>query len=211
MAVTFTAREISAKYDRFARWFDLVEGIPDLLGVRKLRKRILPQASGEVLEVAVGTGKNLHYYPERCRIIGVDISREMLSVGRKRAAKLFINVSLSLADAEALPFPDKTFDTVVSTLTMCTFPDPVNALKEMARVCRPGGRVLLIEHGRSDRAGPGRWQDRHADNFASRLGCHWNREPLELVREAGLHIITARRNFFGVFHEIEAAPGFHEI
>ena len=75
MAVTFTAREISAKYDRFARWFDLVEGIPDLLGVRKLRKRILPQASGEVLEVAVGTGKNLHYYPERCRIIGVDISR----------------------------------------------------------------------------------------------------------------------------------------
>lgn len=210
MAVELTTKEISRKYDRFARWFDLVEGVPDLLGVRKFRERILPRVSGKVLEVAVGTGKNLRCYFEGCRIIAVDVSREMLSVGRRRAEKLSMNVSFSLTDAEALPFPDKTFDTVVSSLTVCTFPNPVAALKEMGRVCRTNGRILLLEHGRSNREWLGRWQDRHADQFAKPLGCHWNREPLELVREAGLNVITARRNFFGVFHEIEAAPGFHE-
>jgi ubiquinone/menaquinone biosynthesis C-methylase UbiE len=206
MALELTTREIAEKYDRFARWFDWVEGVPDILGVSRLRRRLLRRASGRVLEVAVGTGMNLRYYPATCRISAVDVSREMLSVARKRAAKLSMNVSFSLADAEALPFPDKTFDAVVSSLTTCTFPNPVTALKEMARVCRPGGRILLVEHGRSSHEWLGRWQDRRADSFAKQLGCHWNREPLKLVREAGLKIIEAHRVFFGIFHEIQAEP-----
>ncbi len=109
-----------------------------------------------------------------------------LDIARKRAAKLSVNVSFLLADAEALPFSDESFDTVVSSLSTCTFPDPVAALKEMARVCRPQEKVLLLEHGRSDREWLGRWQDRHADQFAKPLGCHWNREPLQLVRKANL-------------------------
>ena len=75
------------------------------------------------------------------------------------------------------------------------------------RVCRADGRVLLLEHGRSNREWLARWQDRHADQFAKPLGCHWNREPLELVRQAGLKVNNSRRVFFGVFHRIEAAPG----
>jgi ubiquinone/menaquinone biosynthesis C-methylase UbiE len=205
--VHFTSREISEKYDRFARWFDLVEGIPDLLGVRKLRGRLLRHASGNVLEVAVGTGKNLSYYPSGCRIIAVDVSREMLNIARQRAAKLSMDVSFSLADAAALPFSDKSFDTVVSSLTTCTFPNPVAALQEMARVCKPAGRILLLEHGRSDREWIGRWQDNREDSFAKQLGCHWNREPLELVRQAGLKVNKSRRVFFGVFHQIEAVSG----
>jgi ubiquinone/menaquinone biosynthesis C-methylase UbiE len=205
--VHFTSREISEKYDRFARWFDLVEGIPNLLGVRKLRRRLLRHASGNVLEVAVGTGMNLTYYPPDCRIIAVDVSREMLNVARQRAAKLSMDMSFLLVDAEALPFPDKSFDTVVSSLTACTFPNPVGALQEMARVCRTDGKVLLLEHGRSDREWLGRWQDSLADPFAKQLGCHWNREPLELVRKAGLKINNSRRVFFGVFHTIDAEPG----
>jgi ubiquinone/menaquinone biosynthesis C-methylase UbiE len=204
--VHFTSREISEKYDRFARWFDLVEGIPDVLGVRKLRRQLLRQASGNVLEVAVGTGKNLRYYPRGCRIIAVDVSREMLNVARQRAAKLSMDVSFLLADAEALPFSDKSFDTVVSSVTTCTFPNPVAALREMARVCRTEGRVLLLEHGRSDREWLGRWQDRNAEKFARPLGCHWNREPLDMVRKAGLEVNRARRFFLGIFHQIEAAP-----
>jgi ubiquinone/menaquinone biosynthesis C-methylase UbiE len=129
-----------------------------------------------------------------------------LDIARKRAAKLSVNVSFLLADAEALPFSDESFDTVVSSLSTCTFPDPVAALKEMARVCRPQEKVLLLEHGRSDREWLGRWQDRHADQFAKPLGCHWNREPLELVRKANLKVSEARRLFFGVFHQIEADP-----
>jgi ubiquinone/menaquinone biosynthesis C-methylase UbiE len=201
-----TQREISQKYDLFARYYDCVEGVPSLLGLSKLRQQMMKQASGRVLEVAVGTGKNLPYYPPDCRIIAADLSREMLNVAQKRAAKLSMDVSFLLADAEALPFPDETFDTVVSSLSTCTFPDPVAALKEMARVCRPTGKVLLLEHGRSDREWLARFQDRTADRHARQLGCHWNRNSLDLVRRAGLKINKAQRVFFGVFNQIEAAP-----
>ena len=206
MAVCFTPREISEKYDRFAQWYDFVEGVPDLLGVRKLRQRLLRRASGKVLEVAVGTGKNLLYYPEGCQITAVDLSDGMLTVARKRADKHSLPISFALMDTEKLGFPDECFDTVVSSLSTCTFPNPVIALKEMARVCRRQGRILLLEHGRSDRQWLRRWQDRHADQFAKPLGCHWNREPLELVCEAGLEVVETGRIFFGIFHQIEAKP-----
>ena len=206
MSVQFESREIADKYDQFARWYDWVEGVPDLLGVSRLRHQLLRRASGNVLEVAVGTGKNLRYYPQECRIVAVDISGEMLNVARKRAEKLSMNVDFLLTDAQALPFCGKSFDTVLSSLTTCTFPNPVLALQEMARVCKPTGRVLLLEHGRSNREWLGRWQDRREDSFANLLGCHWNREPLEIAREAGLNIVTAWRTFFGVFNVIEAKP-----
>jgi ubiquinone/menaquinone biosynthesis C-methylase UbiE len=204
MAVKFTSQEISRKYDGFARWYDWLEGIPNLLGLGRLRRMLLRRASGKVLEVAIGTGKNLTYYPRDCRIIALDLSSEMLKVARTGAAKLSLHVSFLIADAEALPFPEHSFDTVVSSLSTCTFPNPEAALKEIARVCRPTGKVLLLEHGRSDREWLGRWQDRHADQFAKPLGCHWNREPLELAKQAGLKVVKSRRSFFGVFHLIEA-------
>lgn len=204
--MALTSREISEKYNRFARWYDWVEGVPEVLGVRRLRRRLLQRASGRVLEVAVGTGKNLSYYPEGCRIIGVDVSAKMLNIARHRAAKLLIDVSFLLADAEALPFRDKSFDTVVSSLTTCTFPNPVAALREMAHVCRTGGKILLLEHGRSDHEWLGRWQDRREDRHARQLGCHWNREPLKLAHEAGLMVVRAYRTFFGIFHVVEAEP-----
>ena len=206
MAVTFGSREILAKYDRFAPWYDWLEGILNLLGLSRLRRMILQRASGALLEVAVGTGKNLPYYSSDCRIVALDLSSEMLKVARQRAAKLSLRVSFLVADAEDLPFPDNSFDTVVSSLSTCTFPNPIAALEEMGRVCRSEGKVLLLEHGRSDRERLGRWQDRHADQFAKPLGCHWNREPLDIARKAGLRINTARRFFFGMFHQIEAEP-----
>jgi ubiquinone/menaquinone biosynthesis C-methylase UbiE len=207
MAVDFTSREISQKYDRFARWYDWVEGIPDVLGVSRLRRRLLRRASGKILEVAAGTGKNLKFYPSDCRIIALDVSLEMLNLARKRATKLSMDISFVLGDAQTLPFRDKSFDTVVSSLTTCTFPNPVTALREMRRVCKSEGKILLLEHGRSDREWLARWQDRHADKFAKPLGCHWNREPRNLVRQAGLGMNEARRTFLGIFHQIEAVPG----
>jgi len=206
MPVRFTSREISDKYNQFARWYDWVESIPDILGVRTLRRQLLQAASGRVLEVAVGTGKNLRFYRRGCRMITMDVSRGMLIVAQRRARRLSMDVSFSLADAEAMPFSDKSFDTVVSSLSTCTFPNPIGALREMARVCKPAGRILLLEHGRSDREWLAGWQDRRADSFAKRLGCHWNREPLELAREAGLKIVDARRVFLGILQPIEATP-----
>ena len=205
MAIHFASREIAQKYNRFAHWYDCLEGILNLLGLSKLRRMLLRRASGKVLEVAVGTGKNLAYYPDDCRIIALDLSSEMLNVARKRSAKLPMNIAFLLSDAQALPFPDNCFDTVVSSLSTCTFPNPIAALEEMARVCRTGGRILLLEHGRSDRERLALWQDRHADQFAKPLGCHWNREPLDMVRKAGLETSNARRYVLGIFQKIEAA------
>ena len=204
MPVQFTSREISEKYNQFARWYDWLEGILNLLGLSRLRRRLLRRASGNVLEVAVGTGKNLTYYPRDCRIVAVDLSSEMIKVARKRAATLPCPVFFLVADAVDLPFPDKSFDTVVSSLSTCTFPNPVAALEEMARVCRAEGKILLLEHGRSARERLAHWQDRHADQFAKPLGCHWNREPQDLARKAGLMVHRAERFFFGIFHQIEA-------
>jgi len=206
MSLLFSPEEIAEKYDRFARCYDYIVTVPDLLGLSKLRRRLLERASERVLEIAVGTGKNLRFYRRGTRVIALDLSREMLNVARKRAAKLPMNVSFLLADAEALPFCDKTFDSVVSTLSSCTFPNPVAALREMARVCRLSGRILLLEHGRSDREWLGRFQDRHAGQFAKPLGCHWNREPQDIAREAGINITATHRFLFGIFHVIEAIP-----
>lgn len=130
----------------------------------------------------------------------------MLAIARKRANSLGLDVTFQVMDAEHLAFADQCFDTVVDSFTLCTFPDPIVALQEMPHVCKPAGRLLLLEHGRSDREWLGRWQDRQAARHAKRLRCQWNREPHALVRQGGLQLITARRTFFGVFHVTEPMP-----
>ncbi|MHB8732074.1 MAG: class I SAM-dependent methyltransferase [bacterium] len=206
MPAPLTAREIRQKYDRFARWYDLSALLLVLLGVPSLRRALLRRASGRVLEAAVGTGKNIPYYPRDCEITAVDLSPGMLEITRRRAVKSGRSVTFVRMDAEALAFPDESFDTVVSTLSTCTFPHPVAALREMSRVCRPRGRILLLEHGRSEREWLGRWQDRTAERHARQLGCHWNRKPLELIQQAGLTVLTVRPRIFGIFQALEAAP-----
>jgi len=201
-----TSRELRQKYNEFAPKYDLLEGVPELLGVWRLRRSLLAKLSGRVLEVAAGTGKNFRYHPSGCKIIAVDLSLEMLKIARRRSLRLHRHIPFAVMDAESLAFPARSFDTVVSSLTLCTFPDPVAALREMVRVCRADGRILLLEHGRSDREWLGRWQDRRTDRHAEYLGCHWNREPLDLVRQAGLRVLANRRIFLGIFHEIEAVP-----
>jgi ubiquinone/menaquinone biosynthesis C-methylase UbiE len=204
-SVPMQREEIRQKYNQFASWYDLVEGLPELLGVRVLRRQLLQRAAGRVLEVAVGSGKNLRHYSTFCQLTAVDLSPAMLAVARRRTDDLELDVAFQVMDAERLAFADQCFDTVVDALTLCTYLDPVAALQEMARVCKPAGR-LLLEHGRSDRAWLGRWQDRRAARHARRLGCQWNREPDALVHQAGLRLITAQRTFCGIFHAMESMP-----
>jgi ubiquinone/menaquinone biosynthesis C-methylase UbiE len=162
--------QIRAKYETLAPRYDRIDAPQEWLGVRRLRRRLLSQARGEVLEVAAGTGKNFAHYPPGCRISAVDLSPAMLDVAR--AAQLGLNVDFSTMSADALAFPSARFDTVVSTLSTCTFPDPLAALREMARVCKPDGHILLLEHGRSSREWLGRLQDRRAERHAERAGCY---------------------------------------
>jgi ubiquinone/menaquinone biosynthesis C-methylase UbiE len=207
MTVPRSKEDIKAKYDAMAGRYNLVETPYELLlGIKNLRRQLLQGATGKVLEIAVGTGKNLSHYSKDCEITAVDMSTGMLAVARKHSEELGRNIGFQTMDAEALAFPDRSFDTVVSSLSLCTFPNPVAAVREMARVCQPEGRILLLEHGRSDREWLGQWMDRRADRHAKRVGCRWNRHPLDIVQHAGLTLIKAKRTFLGIMYQIEAKP-----
>ena len=197
---------IQKQYNAFAKWYDLTDGLVEYLGVRRLPRRLVSKAVGRVLDIAVGTGLNLPRYQLGIPLTAIDLSQEMLIRARKKAGKLKLLIDFAIMDGELLGFPDNHFDTVVESLTLCTFPDPVLALREMERVVKPGGRILLLEHGRSDRPRLGRYQDRRAAKHAQVLSCNWNREPQELVAQAGLRIKNASRSFFGVFHLLEVEP-----
>src|SRR6266568_542693 len=129
----------SASYDKQMRFFDRV-----LFG--DSRPWVCSQAIGDTLEVAVGTGLNLPLYPPGIRLTGIDLSPEMLAIAKQRAHELGRDVDLREADAHALPFPDASFDTVVCTFSLCAIPDEHRAIKEMNRLLRPGGLLLLADH-----------------------------------------------------------------
>lgn len=197
---------IREAYGEAASWFDLAMAPMEWLGIGRLRRELLSRARGRVLEVAVGTGVSFGHYPEGCRIVGGDLTLAMLRRAREKADDAGLGVHLAVMDAERLAVPDAGFDTVVDQLSLCTFRDPVAALREMSRACRPDGRILLLEHGRSDRGWMARGQDRWADAHERQMGCRWNREPRLLAEAAGLEPVTARRAFFGVFHLMELRP-----
>jgi len=199
-------KEITQSYNKYARWYDILEKIPEFLGISRVRKTLFRKASGEVLEVAAGTGNNLRHYPKDCKITLIDLSRSMLNIASEKARKQKLNISIREMDAESLEFPENSFDTVVDSLSLCTLTQPVQALREMARVCKPNGRILLLEHGRSSKEGLARWQDKKAEKHAKRFGCNWNRNILGLVGEANLEIVSSKQYCFGVFHAIEVKP-----
>ncbi len=198
--------EITESYNKYAFWYDILEKIPEFLGVNRIRRNLFRKASGEVLEVAAGTGNNLRHYPKDCKLTLIDLSRSMLEIASQKARKLKLTVSIQEMDAESLEFPDNAFDTVVDSLSLCTLTQPVQALREMARVCKPNGRILLLEHGRSSKEGLARWQDKRAEKHAKRFGCNWNRDILGIVREADVEMVSSKQHCFGVFHAIELNP-----
>ena len=113
------------------------------------REWVCSQAHGDVLEVAVGTGRNFPFYREGVRLTGIDLSSAMLEIARKKADELGLDADLREGDAQELPFPDASFDAVVCTLSLCTIPDDRRAVAEMKRVLRPRGRLLLLDHVRA--------------------------------------------------------------
>lgn len=203
-----TASTLQNAYDEIAEgyekkiWFD-----QHILGVARLRKKLLSKATGKILDVACGTGLNIPMFPAGSDITAVDLSPNMLEVARANGIKHGLNVNFVVMDAENLEFADGSFDTVVSTLSTCTFPDPVRALQEMKRVCRPNGLILLLEHGHSGLPWLANFQDRNEyQHYQEHAGCRWNQDPLDLIQAAGIKILRSRRNILGMFHSVEAAP-----
>lgn len=178
----------------------------NIFGVNRMRKSLIKRANGRVLEVACGTGENFRYLSQSTTLTAVDLSPDMVEQAQQEAQSLGMTVQFELMKAEDLTFADSSFDTVISTMSTCTFGDPVTALREMQRVCSPDGQILLIEHGRSRWTWLAHYQDRHAHEHFQEAGCRWNQDPLALIEEAGLHVVRSQRHFLGIFHSIEAHP-----
>jgi ubiquinone/menaquinone biosynthesis C-methylase UbiE len=191
-------------WDRHARSYDRQMAFFERVLFGDGRQWICSQAAGDVLEVAIGTGRNLPLYPNGIRLTGVDFSPQMLQLTQRRAQELGRPVDLRLGDAQALDLPDATFDTVVCTLSLCAIPDERRAIAEMRRVLRPGGRLLLLDHV----AGAPRWV-RAIQWLLERAsvplqGEHLRRRPLLQVQAQGFQVEQQQRYKLGIVERLLA-------
>jgi ubiquinone/menaquinone biosynthesis C-methylase UbiE len=138
---------VRKRYDWYSRFYDIFESPMEQMTFRHLRKEVIGSLNGKILEVGVGTGKNVPYYPSSSEVIGIDISPQML---RKTKEKVTMfrgrSIKLSQMNVQHLTFAENYFDTVVCTFVLCSVPDPIIAVKEMLRVLKPDGQLILLEH-----------------------------------------------------------------
>jgi ubiquinone/menaquinone biosynthesis C-methylase UbiE len=195
---------LRARWDKYAPRYDRDIGFFERVQFGGGREWVCSQATGEVLDVAVGTGRNLAFYPESVRLTGIDFSPAMLEIARARAAELGREIDLREGDAQALPFPDASFDTVVCTLGLCGFPDERVAIAEMHRVLRPNGTLLLLDHVGSHHklVHFGQWL---LEKLTVRmLGDYQTRRPLPLVEQAGFVVQRQERLKAGTVERVAA-------
>jgi ubiquinone/menaquinone biosynthesis C-methylase UbiE len=193
---TPTQAEVEDRADRVhgsglsARLYDPFLWWGEKSGLAKKRDRLLAGARGDVLEIGAGTGLNLSHYPaDLDRLVLSEPEQHKADLLLKRAEEIGLAAEFVRASAEALPFEDNSFDTVVATLVFCTVGEPEAAIAEVRRVLRPDGRWLLIEHIRSDRPMVSRIQDRIARPWAAIAdGCRCNRRTIEMIEAGGFEV-----------------------
>lgn len=189
-------------YRFYAPVYDWVFGAVLEPGRRALAESVRRLAPASLLEVGVGTGLMLGQYPATTRIVGIDLSEEMLNVARARAAKLGGDIRLQIMNAEALGFPDGAFDCVVLPYVLSVTPHPEKLIAEARRVCRSGGTILILNHFKGSRF----WWllERMVRSLASRIGFRSDFDFDEQVRSHGMVIVSARTvNFMGLSKLVE--------
>lgn len=177
-------------FDRIASPYDRGMAPLEKMGLARLRSRLVPHARGKVLEIGIGTGANLAYYPPSACVTAIDESSDMLAVAAQRAESLGICVSLGMMNIESLAFPAGHFDTIVASLVFCSVVDQARALGELHRVLdKPGGRILLLEHTRPH-SRPLTWLADllNVPWYAINGRCNLNRETQQAVAQAGFKL-----------------------
>ena len=202
MTREWTTGEVRQSYDEAAGHWRLL-GITDaVLLVNRLRKKHFSAAVGDVLDVACGTGENFEYLRKADSVTAFDISTEMIKESRRRTRQMGVEIPLSVGDAQQMPFADDRFDTVISAFSTCTIPDYVTAFQEMVRVTRAGGRVLLVEHGRSSVGWISRRQDRNIERVCERSACRNNRDVSVDLARAGIEPTSHVASHLGMMNRI---------
>jgi len=203
--VSKETRAAKRRYNRIAPVYDLMEGLVERSNFSKWRELLWSKVEGsDILEIGVGTGKNFPYYPEDTDVTAIDFSDRMLNRAREKAGKLGIRVNLQQMDVQDLDFEDDNFDTVVATFVFCSVPDPVLGLNEVERVCRPGGKVLLLEHVLSANRIMALLMNLVNPIISGTMGPNINRRTVENVARSGLVVERVADLGFGIFKLIEA-------
>ncbi|HYE09069.1 MAG TPA: methyltransferase domain-containing protein [Patescibacteria group bacterium] len=176
---------IKRRYNRASSFYDFIEAPMEAMSLKSWRIEAMQNLKGKVLEVGVGTGKNIEYYPEGLDVTAIDFSEKMLEKAKIKADVMKKKVDLKLMDAQQMDFLDNTFDTVFTTCVFCSVPDPIKGLMEIRRICKSGGRIIMIEHVRSEKQVLGLIMDVLNPLVVNFYGANINRRTLENISKAG--------------------------
>lgn len=181
---------IKRRYERIAKYYDLMESLMESSGGKRWRKMLWSEVSGNtILEAGIGTGSNILYYPEGKNIYGIDFSPKMVEIAKDKAKRYGKDVDIRVMDIENLEFNDNTFDAIVTSCVFCSVPDPIKGLKELKRVLKNDGKLFMLEHVRSKKLILGTLMDILNPLTVNTWGANINRDTVKNLKISGFKIL----------------------
>ncbi|PRY82435.1 class I SAM-dependent methyltransferase [Alkalibacterium olivapovliticus] len=199
-----TSEKIRHRYNRISPVYESM----DKMMKDKWRRELLESVHGQVLEVGIGTGVNLAFYPEGIHLTGIDFSPGMLNKARKKVEALQFpyQVDLIEMDIQEMDFPDNSFDYVIATCVFCSVPHPIKGLRELGRVCKSDGKIMMLEHMRSGNKVAGKLMDIVNPLPVTLWGANINRKTLENINEAGLTVEQSDDLVYTIVKKLKVTP-----